>query len=84
VRFDRSRAPVIMELLRRQLASPRYLQHSARVLFVIGQASAGDRPALLEAIFDLPREELTRRVAAGTLSRAALAAHDYALDVMPA
>jgi malate synthase len=84
VRFDRSRAPVIMELLRRQLASPRYLQHSARVLFVIGQASPGDRPALLEAIFDLPREELTRRVAAGTLSRAALAAHDYALDVMPA
>ncbi|MCM2333112.1 MAG: malate synthase, partial [Anaeromyxobacteraceae bacterium] len=30
-RFDRSKAGVIMDLLKRQLLSPRYLQHSARV-----------------------------------------------------
>ncbi len=35
-RFDRSKAPVIMELLRRQLLSPNYIQHSARVLFRYG------------------------------------------------
>jgi malate synthase len=80
-RFDRTKAPVIMELLRRQLTSPRYLQHSARVLFLIGQAVPGQRGALLDAIFDLSREEVARRVATGSLPPGALAAHDYALDV---
>jgi malate synthase len=80
-RFDRSKAPVIMELLRRQLLSPRWVQHSARVLFVVGQASPAERGPILEAIFDLPREEVARRVQAGAFPRSALAAHDYALDV---
>jgi malate synthase len=79
-RFDRSKAPVIMELLRRQLTSPRYLQHSARVLFLVGQAGPAERGALLEATFDLSREEVARRVEAGSMPPAALAAHDYALD----
>jgi malate synthase len=80
-RFDRSKAPVIMELLKRQLLSARYIQHSARVLFVIGQAAAKERGALLEAIFDLPREEIVKRVKGGAMAAAALAAHDYVLDV---
>jgi malate synthase len=80
-RFDRSKAPVIMELLRKQLLSLRWVQHSARVLFLVGQATPADRGAILEAIFDLPREEVARRVQAGTMPKAALAAHDYALDV---
>jgi malate synthase len=80
-RFDRSKAPVIMELLRRQLLSQRYVQHSARVLFVVGQASREERGGILDAIFDLPREEVVRRVEAGALPRSALAAHDYVLDV---
>jgi malate synthase len=82
-RFDRAKAPVIMELLKRQLLSPRYIQHSARVLFVVGQASEQERAQMLEAIFDLSREEIVRRVAAGSSSRAALAAHDYVYDVFP-
>ncbi len=82
-RFDRAKAPVIMELLKRQLLSPRYIQHSARVLFVVGQASEQERAQILEAIFDLSREEIVRRVAAGSSSRAALAAHDYVYDVFP-
>jgi malate synthase len=82
-RFDRAKAPVIMELLKRQLLSPRYLQHSARVLFVVGQASAQERAQILDAIFDLSREEIVRRVRAGTLSKVALAAHDYAYDIFP-
>ena len=82
-RFDRAKAPVIMELLRRQLTSPRWLQHSARVLFLVGQAGAAERGPILDAVFDLPREEIVRRVEAGSLPRSALAAHDYALDVLP-
>jgi malate synthase len=82
-RFDRAKAPVIMELLKRQLLSPRYIQHSARVLFVVGQANEQERAQILEAIFDLSREEIVKRVQAGTLNKAALAAHDYAYDIFP-
>jgi malate synthase len=80
-RFDRSKAPVIMELLKRQLISPRYIQHSARVLFVVGQANERERAQILEAIFDLSREEVVKRVESGSLSKAALAAHDYVYDI---
>ncbi|HMA28421.1 MAG TPA: malate synthase, partial [Thermoanaerobaculia bacterium] len=71
-RFDRAKAPVIMELLKRQLLSPRYIQHSARVLFVVGQANDLERAQILDAIFDLSREEIVKRVAAGASSRVAL------------
>jgi malate synthase len=80
-RFDRKKAPVIMELLKRQLLSPRYVQHSARVLFIIGQARPELHGQILEAIFDLPRDEVVRRVGAGKMDKAALEAHDYALDL---
>ena len=83
-RFDRAKADVIMELLRRQLLSPRYIQHSARALFVVAQASAAERGPVLEAIFDLSREEIARRVKAGTMAAGALAAHDYVNDVFAA
>ncbi len=58
-----------MELLKRQLLCPRYIQHSARVLF--------------EAIFDLSREEIVKRVQAGSLSKIALGGRDYVYDVFP-
>jgi malate synthase len=80
-RFDRSKAPVIMDLLKRQLLSPRYIQHSARVLFVVGQANSHERTQILDAIFDLSREEVVQRVQSGKLSKAALAAHDYIYDI---
>jgi malate synthase len=82
-RFDREKAWLIMDLLKKQLPSPRYIQHSARVLFVLGQANKQERAQLLEAIFDLTREEAAKRVQAGTLSQAALAAHDYVFDIFP-
>lgn len=82
-RFDRSKADVIMELLKRQLLSPRYIQHSARVLFVLGQADPKLRNQILDAIFDLSREEIVRRVQAGKLDQPALAAYDYVYDIFP-
>jgi malate synthase len=82
-RFDRSKAPIIMELLKRQLLSARYIQHSARVLFVVAQAGDKEREQILESIFDLSREEIAKRAKAGTISSAALAAHDYVYDILP-
>jgi len=83
-RFDRSKAPVIMELLQRQLLSPRYIQHSARVLFEVGKANAPERAQILDAVFDLSREEVVQRVQAGKMSKVALEAHDYIFDIFPA
>jgi malate synthase len=80
-RFDRSKAPIIMEVLKRQLLSPRYVQHSARVLFVIAQASAQERAQILDAIFNRSREEVVRQVQAGILAGTALSAHDYVHDI---
>jgi len=82
-RFDRAKAPVIMEILKRQLLSPRYIQHSARVLFVVGAANEQERAQILEAIFDLSREEIVKRVQAGALNKIALGAHDYVYDIFP-
>jgi malate synthase len=79
-RFDRSKAGVIMELLSRQLRSPRYIQHSARVLFVVAEADAAFRAQAFAAIFDLTREEVVARIAAGALEGRALAAHDQVHD----
>ncbi|MBI4474666.1 MAG: malate synthase, partial [Acidobacteria bacterium] len=80
-RFDRRKAPIIMEILKRQLLSPRYVQHSARVLFVMAQANQQERAQILDAIFELSREEVVRRVQAGSLARIALSAHDYVYDI---
>jgi len=80
-RFDRSKAAVIMELLKRQLLSPRYIQHSARVLFVVGQADAQEREQILESLFDLTRDKIVQKVESGTFAKATLAAHDYIFDV---
>jgi len=80
-RFDRSKATVIMELLQRQLLSPKYIQHSARLLFVVAQAGDAEREQIVEAVFDLSREAIEKRVGAGTMKPAALAAHDYVYDI---
>ena len=82
-RFDRAKAPVIMELLKRQLLSPRYIQHSARVLFVVAPAKEQEREQLFEAIFTLSREEVVKSVQAGTLNKSALDVHDYVYDIFP-
>jgi len=82
-RFDRAKAPAIMDLLKRQLLSPKYIQHSARLLFVVAQASDQEREQILEAVFDLSREEIEKRLRAGTMKPGALAAHDYVYDILP-
>ncbi len=82
-RFDRSKAAVIMELLKRQLVSPRYIQHSARVLFILAEAGDEERKQILDAIFDLSRDELIKRVKAGSMPPLALSSHDYVYDILP-
>jgi malate synthase len=82
-RFDRAKAFIIMEILKKQLLSSRYIQHSARVLFTVGQANQQERAQILEAVFDLSREEIVKRVQAGTLKNVALTTYDYVYDIFP-
>jgi hypothetical protein len=49
----------------------------------VGQANAQERVQIFEAIFDLSREEIVKRVQAGTLNQIALGAHDYVHDIFP-
>jgi malate synthase len=83
-RFDRTKAPLIMDLLKRQLLSPQYIQHSARVLFLLAQANGEEREQILAAIFDVSRQEIVKRLQAGTMKPDALAVHDYVYDIFPA
>jgi malate synthase len=80
-RFDRSKAPIIMEILKRQLTAPRYIQHSARVLFVLAEANDQRRGQLMEAIFSPSREEVVRKIQAGLLEPSVLVVHDYVYDI---
>jgi len=82
-RFDRGKADIIMDLLQRQLLSPRYIQHSARVLFIVGQTGAQERAQILDAIFLFSREEIVKRVQAGSMKPAVLSAFDYVYDIFP-
>ena len=94
-RFDRAKAPIIMDILRRQLVCPKYIQHSARVLFVVADKNDVERRNILNAIYyveangspifrdeaGLPsRRMLVETVEAGRLPKYALEAHDYVYD----
>jgi len=94
--FDRSMAPVIMDVLRRQMLCPTFIQHSARVLFVIAGMSGEERTKVLDAIYyvngrgepvyrnergEPSRERIVEAVRKGELPQSALEAHDYVYDI---
>ncbi len=82
-RFDRSKAPIIMDILKRQILAPRFIQHSARVLFSVAEADDATREQYLRAIFAPTREAVVAEVAAGTLPAEALEVHDHVYDIFP-
>jgi len=53
------------------------------VLFVVAQANQQERSEILDAIFELSRREIVKRVEAGTLDKIVLAAYDYVYDIFP-
>ncbi|MEM4493332.1 MAG: malate synthase [Pyrobaculum sp.] len=79
-RFDRSFAPVIMEILRAKLKSPMYLQHGGRLIMALAPLPDEERDAVLRAIFS-PRDEVERLVKEGKLKPYALELYDYVHDV---
>ena len=94
--FDRREALTIMDILKRQIFSPKYIQHSARVLFSLADKDTKTRQKLLDAIYYLDknlnpvyrdkygnpsREELVKAVKRRKISRKILQIHDYIYDL---
>jgi len=78
-RFDRSFAPVIMEILKTKLKSPMYLQHSGRLIMALAPLPDEERDLALKALFT-PREEVERLVREGRLRPQVLELYDYIHD----
>jgi malate synthase len=96
-RFDRGKAPLTMDILRRQLLCPRYIQHSARVLFEVADKGDEQRKTVLDVVYyrneagrplyrdegGAPsREAIEGPVRKGEMPDYALWVHDYVYDVL--
>ncbi|MEM1598509.1 MAG: malate synthase, partial [Pyrobaculum sp.] len=79
-RFDRSFAPVIMDILKAKLKSPMYLQHGGRLIMALAPLPDEVRDAALQAVF-MPREEVVKLVNSGRLSPQVLEIYDYVHDI---
>ncbi len=95
-RFDRNKAPVIMDVLKRQLLSPLYIQHSARILFAIAGRNDMERNNILNTVFymdsDLKplyrdssnkqsRDKIVMSVKNKEIDKNILNIHDYIYDI---
>ena len=80
-RFDRSKAPLVMEVIRRQLFHSQWIMYGSRVLLSIIEADEKEREQTLTAIFSPSRAEVVGKVETGELSPTALAAYDYVYDI---
>ena len=83
-RFDRSKAPLVMDLLRTQLLHPEWIMYGSRVLLSIIEFEEEERQQIIKAVFDMKREDLAGQVEAGELPAAVLSAYDYVYDTSQA
>ncbi len=79
-RFDRSFAPVIMDILKTMLKAPIYLQHSGRLIMVLAPLPEEERRMALGVMF-APREQIENLIREGKLSKYILYIYDYIYDV---
>lgn len=89
--FDRSLAPVVIDLLERQLSYPEWITYGSRVLFSVLEKDAAQRAVILDGIFG-SRDQALRNVglarfqgnaSALDLAQQALTAHDFVRDIFP-
>jgi malate synthase len=80
-RFDRSKAPQVMEFLKTLLLCPRFVQHNARILFALAEVGPEEGSRLIHIILGSEREEVERMVREGKIDRRYLELWDYVHDV---
>ena len=84
-KFDRSKAPLVMDVLAQQLLHPKWITYGSRVLLSLVQAEeTGElsRDQVREAVFAESREILQAKLGKD-LPAKALEIHDYVYDVYP-
>jgi malate synthase len=78
-RFDRSKAPLVMDLLQTQIFHPEWIMYGSRILLSIIE-SEREQQQIIEAVFSMKREELVGKVETGELSKTVLSSYDYVYD----
>jgi malate synthase len=78
-RFDRAMAPVIMEILMRQLLHPKYIMNSGKVLFILSPLDPERRSKVMDSIFSF-RELVEDKVRRGELDKSVIELYDYIYD----
>src|SRR5262249_29728448 len=81
-RFDRSKEPLVMDLLRQLLKHPCWFSYGSPVLLSIIEAEPAERVTMLTAIFSPSREAVVTKVQRGELPPVALTAYDYVYDAL--
>ncbi len=87
--FERRWAPIVVELLERQLKNPRWIQYGSRVLLSIVNAAekTENYEDLADQVMNIvssdSREEVVERVNSGEWPRNALQIYDYVYDIFP-
>jgi malate synthase len=80
-RFDRSRAPQVMEFLKALLLCPRFVQHNTRILFALAEVGPEEGSRLIHIVLGSEREEVERMVREGKIDKRYLELWDYVHDV---
>ena len=78
-RFDRNKAPLVMDLLQTQIFHPEWIMYGSRILLSIIE-SEREQQQIIEAVFGMKREELVDKVGTGELSETVLSSYDYVYD----
>jgi len=78
-RFDRSMAPVIMEILMKQFLYPKYIMNSGKILFVLSPLDPERRLKVMDSIFSF-KEIIEDKVKRGELDKSVLDLYDYIYD----
>lgn len=72
-------APVIMEILMKQLLYPKYIMNSGKILFVLSPLDPERRLKVMDSIFSF-REMVEDKVRRGELDKSVLDLYDYIYD----
>ncbi|MCS7126945.1 MAG: malate synthase [Thaumarchaeota archaeon] len=79
-RFDRSRAPLVMEFLRALITSPRYVQHNARLLFAAAEMENETALTTINLVLGSSPDELEEMVREGRADPKVLELYRYVHD----
>ncbi|TRM84922.1 malate synthase, partial [Sulfolobus sp. E3] len=78
-RFDRSFAPVIMEILMKEFLFPKYIMNSGKILFVLSPLDPETRLKVMDSLFSF-REMVEEKVKRGEIEKYVLEIYDYIYD----